>query len=150
MRLTLSLLRMINFKFPLQPHLTRNITSHSMKNLAFHSLPRLKMFTSLIHYSLKGWENVLFELGSERVKEWAFSEWGTCDQFGVKRVAARLLIVPVEGMNAHVTNSLPSNACSSSIPTLREFRSGPACEGRLSAEPRRKTECQKSLNSSLG
>ena len=23
--------------------------------------------TSLIHYSLKGWENVLFELGSERV-----------------------------------------------------------------------------------
>ena len=24
--------------------------------------------TSLIHFSLKGWENVLFELGSERVK----------------------------------------------------------------------------------
>ena len=23
--------------------------------------------TSLIHFSLKGWENVLFELGSERV-----------------------------------------------------------------------------------
>ena len=47
-------------------------------------------------------------------------------------------------------NSLPRNVCSSSIPTLREFRSGPACEGRLSAEPRRNTECQKSFNSSLG
>ena len=42
-------------------------------NLAFHSLLRWKMTilpiltTSLIHFSLKGWENVLFELGSERV-----------------------------------------------------------------------------------
>ena len=26
--------------------------------------------TSLIHFSLKGWENVLFELGTERVKPW--------------------------------------------------------------------------------
>ena len=25
--------------------------------------------TSLIHFSLKGWENVLFELGSERVNQ---------------------------------------------------------------------------------
>ena len=45
-----------------------------MENLAFHSLPRWKMIilpiftTSLIHFSLKGWENVLFELGrSERL-----------------------------------------------------------------------------------
>ena len=51
--------------------LTRNITSHSMENLAFHSLLRWKMImlpilmTSLIHLSLKGWENILFELGSE-------------------------------------------------------------------------------------
>ena len=28
----------------------------------------LILTTSLIHFSLKGWENVLFELGSERVK----------------------------------------------------------------------------------
>ena len=54
--------------------LTRSITSHSMENLAFHSLRRWQMIilpiltTSLIHISLKGWENVLFELGSERVK----------------------------------------------------------------------------------
>ena len=53
--------------------LTRSITSHSMKNVAFHSLLGWKMIilailtTSLIHSSLKGWENVLFELGSERV-----------------------------------------------------------------------------------
>ena len=28
--------------------------------------------TSLIHFSLKGWENVLFELGSERVNVFSF------------------------------------------------------------------------------
>ena len=48
----------------------RNITSHSMKNLAFHSLFRWNMIilrilaTSLIHFALKDGENVLFELGS--------------------------------------------------------------------------------------
>ena len=61
--------------------LTRNITSHSMKNLAFHSLLRRKMIllpiltTSLIHFSLKGWENVPFELGNERVKRSAPSSF---------------------------------------------------------------------------
>ena len=54
--LTLSLPRVINFKFPCS--LTRNITSHSMKNLAFHSLLRWEMIilpiltTSFIHFSL--------------------------------------------------------------------------------------------------
>ena len=53
--------------------LTRTITSHSMKNLAFRSLLRWRWF----HYQFalprlyvsfwKGWENVLFELGSGRV-----------------------------------------------------------------------------------
>ena len=53
--------------------LARNITSHSTKNLAFHTLLRWKMVilailtTSLIHLSSKGWENVLFELGSAMV-----------------------------------------------------------------------------------
>ena len=57
----------INFKFPLQPHQKYNITPH-IKNLAFHGLLRWKMMilpvltTSLMHYSLKNWENVLFEL----------------------------------------------------------------------------------------
>ena len=37
----LSLPRVINFKFPLQPH--QKYTPHSMKNLAFHSLLRLNM-----------------------------------------------------------------------------------------------------------
>ena len=55
--------------------LARNITSHSKENLAFHSLLGWKMIilpiltTSFIHFSLKGWENVLFDLGSERVKK---------------------------------------------------------------------------------
>ena len=45
--------------------LTRNIASHNMKNLAFHSLLGWKRITlpiltaSLIHCSLYGWENVL-------------------------------------------------------------------------------------------
>ena len=54
--------------------LIRNITSHSTKNLAFHSLLTWKIIilpiltTSLIYISLQScWENVLFELGSERV-----------------------------------------------------------------------------------
>ena len=54
-----------NFPFSL----TRNITPHSMKNLASHSLMIILpiLATSLIH-SVKGWENVLFELRSaERV-----------------------------------------------------------------------------------
>ena len=48
-----------------------------MENLAFHSLLRWKIITlpiltsSPIHSSLQGWENVLFELGSERArKDW--------------------------------------------------------------------------------
>ena len=44
--------------------LSRNITSHSMKNLAFHSLLRWKLISLPIlttsHFSLKGWENILF------------------------------------------------------------------------------------------
>ena len=58
-------------KFPCS--LTRNMTSHSKENLAFHSLLRGKMIliqilTTLCIFSLRGWENVLFELRSERVK----------------------------------------------------------------------------------
>ena len=62
--------------------LTSNVTSHSMKRLAVHSLLRLKHFcsipiltTSLIHFSIKGWENVPFELGSERVNA-PVAYWG--------------------------------------------------------------------------
>ena len=45
-----------------------------MKNLAFHSLLRLEiikppiLITSLLHFYLNAWENVLLELGSEKVK----------------------------------------------------------------------------------
>ena len=58
-------------KFPC--NLTRNIASYSIENLAFHSLLRWKMIilpiltTSLTLFLLRGWENVLFELGSNRV-----------------------------------------------------------------------------------
>ena len=56
---TLSLPKVINVNFPVQPH--QNITLHSMKKLAFHSLLRWKMIifilpipaTSLIHFLLE-------------------------------------------------------------------------------------------------
>ena len=68
----------INFNFPCS--LTRNITSHSMKNLAFcrsHSEIWWLHQVSPPHYIFlqKGSENVLFELGSEKVKE--VSVWWT-------------------------------------------------------------------------
>ena len=53
--------------------LTRNITLHTMENLAFHSLLRWNIIvlpiltTSLVHLSLKGWENVFHKHGNERV-----------------------------------------------------------------------------------
>ena len=49
-------------------------TLHHTVWRTFHIFLRWKMImlpfptTSLIHFSLEGWENVLFELGSERVK----------------------------------------------------------------------------------
>ena len=60
----------INFNFPCS--LTRNITSHSMNNLAFHILLRWKMNILLILNTstcvfLSIWENVLFKLRSETV-----------------------------------------------------------------------------------
>ena len=55
--------------------LTRNMTSHSMENLTFHSLLRWKVIilqilaTSLIQLLFERLGNTLFELRSERVKE---------------------------------------------------------------------------------
>ena len=66
-------------KFPCS--LTRNMTSHSMENLTFHSLLRWKVIilqiltTSLIQSLLKGWENTLFELRIERVKNPPLPSW---------------------------------------------------------------------------
>ena len=70
---------MINVKFPLLPHQKYirwssiiDLRSHSMKNVAFHSLLRWKMIIILSKKfsqpHLWGWENVLFERGSEGVK----------------------------------------------------------------------------------
>ena len=46
LRLTLSFPRVINVKFPLQPH--QKITSHSVQNLAFRGLLRREMIILLI------------------------------------------------------------------------------------------------------
>ena len=59
--------------------LTRNITSHSRKNLAFHHLHwderwSYYQFSQTHSYIslLKGWESVLIELGGERVNTMCF------------------------------------------------------------------------------
>ena len=77
--------RVINLKFLLQLHQKYNITQY--EELGFQSLLRRKMIilpiltTSLIHFSLKCWENIILELGGERAKTVrsryrnAFSVW---------------------------------------------------------------------------
>ena len=85
--LTLSFPTVAISNFPCS--LTRNTKSHSMKNLAFHS----SRCIVVIHFSLKCWENVLFELGSERVSIWSicssdvmpvtpsiFINWSACSR----------------------------------------------------------------------
>ena len=69
--LTLSLPRVINSKFPLQPHQKYYITQ--CEELDFSQRTNMKDdYTTNSHYLInfywKGWENVLFELGGERVK----------------------------------------------------------------------------------
>ena len=97
-RLTLSLPRVINFEFPCS--LPRNMTSHSMKNLAFHSLLRGKIIilpiltTSLIHFSLNGWDNVLFELGSERVNSKV--DWDESQREGGAKRTCRCACIRVQ------------------------------------------------------
>ena len=67
--LTLSLLRVINVKIPLQPH--KNMTSHSMENLTFHSLLRSKIIL------LQILATSLIQLLFERLGEYTFwaQEW---------------------------------------------------------------------------
>ena len=76
--------RVIKFQYPFS--LTKILTPHSMKNLAFDNLLNGNIIklaivtTSLVHFSLKGWENAHFELGSERVNlllAWARWAWRT-------------------------------------------------------------------------
>ena len=62
--LTLSLLRVINVKIPLQPH--KNMTSHSMENLTFHSLLRSKIII------LQILATSLIQLLFERLGEYTF------------------------------------------------------------------------------
>ena len=82
----LSLPRVINFKLP--PQLHQKYWHDTVKEPGFlHSLLRWRMITlpilttSLIQFSLKGWDNVLLEFGSERVNWGVFylcTESGHC------------------------------------------------------------------------
>ena len=67
----LSLPRVVNFKFLLQPHQKYYITQYGEFFIDYSEERLLCCPFSLPHlciFSLKGWENVLFELGRERVK----------------------------------------------------------------------------------
>ena len=71
--LTLSLPRVINIKFLLQPHQKYYITLY--EELGFSSLTQMQddkyyqfSLPSIEQFYLQDWENVLFELGSERIK----------------------------------------------------------------------------------
>ena len=73
LQLTLSLPRVINFKFPPLPHQKYHITQHGES--AFHSLLRRGVIftipiltTSLIHFSSNSWENGFFELSASEEK----------------------------------------------------------------------------------
>ena len=75
--LTLSLPRVINIKFLLQPHQKYYITLY--EELGFSSLTQMQddkyyqfSLPSLEQFYLQGRENVLFELGSERVRTFFF------------------------------------------------------------------------------
>ena len=67
--LTLSLPRVINFKFSLQPHRKYNITVWRTWLFMPYSDEILYQFSPPHLYisRIKGWENVLFGLGSDRV-----------------------------------------------------------------------------------
>ena len=72
-QLTLSLPRVIDVKIPLQPHQKYCITQY--RELGFSQLTQMKddytvlpiLTTPLTRFLFRGWENVLFELGSNRV-----------------------------------------------------------------------------------
>ena len=65
--LTLSLPTVINLKFPVQPHNMKNLAFHTSLGWKIINLPILT--TSHLQFPFKGWENVLFELRSERVQD---------------------------------------------------------------------------------
>ena len=83
------------------------ITSHGIENLAFHSLLRWKMTlpiltTSPTHFSLKGWENVLFERGSERANS-GFLPAPMRQMMQLKRSAGLILDAGCRMINLHVS-----------------------------------------------
>ena len=65
--LILSLSRVINVKFPLQPHQKYNITQYGQLTQMKDNYTYQFSLHHLYIFSLKGWENVGFELGNERV-----------------------------------------------------------------------------------
>ena len=84
--------------------LTRNITSHSMKNLVFHSLLRWKMImlpiliNSFIHFSSKGWENVLLSLGVKGLKSHVYYSLPTASRKRFPKPTPSILVrLPVKG-----------------------------------------------------
>ena len=72
----------------------------------------LILTTSLVHFSLKGWENVLFELGSEKVKNVRRVTIPAAHQ----RFTAFSLSVRPDQRTAHVARASPTLGSSRSFP----------------------------------
>ena len=75
---------MINFKFPLQPHQKLYIITDNLIIIADSDGRWLyyQYSTSLIHFSLEGWKNVLFILWVKGLKE--FAKWSAEDSFNLR------------------------------------------------------------------
>ena len=73
--LTLSLPRVINFKFPPLPHQNYYVTQQEELFIAYTRWKTLilrALTTSLIHSCLRGWENVRFKLESRGFALWRY------------------------------------------------------------------------------
>ena len=115
--------------------LTRNITSHSMENLTFHSLLIWEMIilpiltTSLIHVLYKSLENVLFELSTHLF--WSSSNQHLATALASVKLAAQTLIrVPplplaTVGFAFFIATHASKAWSSGSLHTLHESRRRP-------------------------
>ena len=86
--------------------------------------------TSLIHFSLKGWENVLFELGSERVKMYTFSDF-TLRYFELVR---RRLLFVVHGEGKMNSGPVDLSSQHFSIAPWKTIKKNPTNELSISGQ----------------
>ena len=111
---TLPLPRVINFKFPQKPHQKYNITKYEELG-SIHSWLRCKVIilpiltTSLKHFSLKGWENVVFRRGSERVALTQISAYTTHKNLAARKIMEAMRTAYAEKETGRSHNTFANN-----------------------------------------